>query len=227
MTTNIDHLEEDKPIYGQNYVCLSFISPEGIKNTNIRALKIRGVFDKYEDALHHAKKLQESDPLFHVFVGEVGKWLPWDPAPDDETKVKESQYREPELQDLMTRYKEQQEKVKKVEADRRRELLEKSLLEAKKKQGKKEPDNRKEALRKKVEESKMNEVGKKVKKELDKKPELTEEELKEREEKFRLEKERIDKNEAEINDSEIKLRKINENLSRMKQIHEQMLKNTN
>ena len=31
-----DFLEEDKPIQGQKYVCLSFISPENVLDDNIR-----------------------------------------------------------------------------------------------------------------------------------------------------------------------------------------------
>jgi len=30
-TKYIDHLSEDEPISRQNWVCLSFVSPEGIK----------------------------------------------------------------------------------------------------------------------------------------------------------------------------------------------------
>ena len=85
MTTKyIDYLKEDTPIAGQNFVCLSFVAPEvkKIKNCSLRGIKIRGVFNKKEDAEKHAESLRKEDPDFDIFVGEVGKWLPWDPNPE-------------------------------------------------------------------------------------------------------------------------------------------------
>jgi hypothetical protein len=121
MSNKIDYLTEDEPIKEQNYVCMSFLSPEGISNCKIRGVKIRGVFSTLEEASKQAKKLQEVDPAFHVFVGEVGKWLPWDPEPDS---VKDQIYREEELQKLMKGYLENQEKAKQVEQQRKQQMVE-------------------------------------------------------------------------------------------------------
>ena len=49
------------------------LSPEGIRNCNVRGLKIRGVYNTQEEANKRAEYLQKIDPNFHVFVGEVGK----------------------------------------------------------------------------------------------------------------------------------------------------------
>jgi hypothetical protein len=49
-TSTIDHLTEDEPIQGQLFVCLSFLSPEGIKNCSLRGVKFRGAFPTYETA---------------------------------------------------------------------------------------------------------------------------------------------------------------------------------
>jgi hypothetical protein len=39
-TKEVDYLDEDKPIRGQNYVCLSFVSPEDvIRNKEIYYLE--------------------------------------------------------------------------------------------------------------------------------------------------------------------------------------------
>ena len=46
----IDHLKEDEPIPGQKFVCLSFVSPEGIRNCSVRGVKVRGVFSTYDEA---------------------------------------------------------------------------------------------------------------------------------------------------------------------------------
>jgi hypothetical protein len=179
-----DYLDVDKPIPGQNYVCMSFVSPDNIvkqkelfiyhqfinqqcqelttkideitkessdelKNqiktkitdelssylkfnynefksslddfkykfndeldtrfnkisnnkTSIRGVKVRGVYDNYRDAENRAKVLQRKDRSFHVFVGQVGYWLPWDPVAD---KVESEEYLEEELNSLMKEYK--------------------------------------------------------------------------------------------------------------------------
>lgn len=183
--TREDFLEVDAPIAGQNYVCLSFVSPEStlknkdtfmfqkfmtqrcgelekkldeitekasdtLKNkirneirselryqmkytyeefndkfedfkykfnddltkqfdkqcnfqTNVRGVKVRGVFSTYEEAEKRAKLLQRRDRSFHVFVGSVGYWLPWDPCAD---RIENEEYLEEELNTLMKEYKE-------------------------------------------------------------------------------------------------------------------------
>jgi hypothetical protein len=74
--------------------------------TTVRGLKVRGSYSQKEEAEARAKKLQRSDPLHNIFVGEVGKWLPWDPSPND---IKEQEYAEDELNTLMKKYKENEE----------------------------------------------------------------------------------------------------------------------
>jgi hypothetical protein len=153
-----DYLEEDRPIPGQKYACLSFISPEKVlddKNsfylyhflcetnreytktydefkedfkyycedneeklqerfdekvdfqTNVRGVKVRGVYDNLKAANIRAKVLQKLDSSFHVYVGQVGFWLPWDPNPNN---VEEQEYREPELNRLVKEHAKEQTK---------------------------------------------------------------------------------------------------------------------
>jgi hypothetical protein len=179
-----DYLEVDKPVPGQNYVCLSFVSPEKtlkerelflfnkfinqrcgewelkldeivkdvsddyknkinsdikdvlraemkftleeFKNkyedfkykfnddlekaftrisgaqTSVRGVKIRGVYDSKQEAERRAKDLQVKDRSFHIFVGQVGYWLPWDPAAD---RIEDEEYLEDELNTLMKEYR--------------------------------------------------------------------------------------------------------------------------
>ena len=70
--------------------------------TNVRGVKVRGVFDTYNEAERRAKRLQAKDRSFHVFVGQMGYWLPWDPCAD---KVANEEYLEEELNTLMKEYK--------------------------------------------------------------------------------------------------------------------------
>jgi DNA repair exonuclease SbcCD ATPase subunit len=128
MSQKIDYLTEDKPLPNQKFVCLSFLSPEGISNCKIRGLKVRGVYDTYEEATERAKTLRDTDKYFHVFVGEVGKWLPWDPEPDSKN-VKDAEYAENELNTLMKSYMKNQKDAQKFEETRKSELLEKSVQE--------------------------------------------------------------------------------------------------
>ena len=180
----VDYLEVDNPIPGQNYTCISFVSPDEImkqkelflfnkymnqrcgelensvsevikkcsdelknkierdiveklrlemkytytefkskyddfkykysdeltaafekvsdKKTSIRGVKVRGCYDSYDQAERRAKDLQRTDRSFHVFVGQVGYWLPWDPNAD---QVQDEEYLEGELNTLMKEYK--------------------------------------------------------------------------------------------------------------------------
>ena len=70
--------------------------------TNIRGVKVRGVYETLKEAEIKAKSLQKSDRSFHVFIGSVGQWLPWDPCAD---RVQNEEYLESELNNLMKEYK--------------------------------------------------------------------------------------------------------------------------
>ena len=115
----IDRLEEDDPIPRQNWVCMSFVSPEGIKNTKIRCIKIRGTYATRKEADERAEYLRNIDSNFDVYVGEVGKWLPQDPDPTDKKQVKTQNYYEKEQQDLFRRREENMEKAKRMEKQRK------------------------------------------------------------------------------------------------------------
>ena len=154
-----DFLSVDNRVPGQNYCCLSFISPEKIvkqketfilheflkdiseeykisedklidkfedfkyKNeadltekftenndfcTNVRGVKVRGIYDTKKEADIRAKVLQRQDKTHSVFVGQVGYWLPWDPSLSYLDKV-EGQYLDNDLNTLMQKYNENQE----------------------------------------------------------------------------------------------------------------------
>jgi len=175
-----DYLEVDRPIPGQNYTCLSFVSPDSILmkkemfylheylkdnaekynlsqsaiieefkdwmytrkkqlnekfdrsnnfKTSVRGVKIRGTYTSLQEAQVRAKVLQKLDDSFHVFVGQVGYWLPWDPEADH---VEGQEYADEELNTLMKKYKENKlnkdihyEQMKKERQEKRmREKLE-------------------------------------------------------------------------------------------------------
>jgi hypothetical protein len=86
------------------------------------------VFSTYELACAHAKKVQTTDPYFNVFVGEAGKWLPFDPSPDSEV-VKDSEYANEQLNTMMKSYLENQEKAKIYHEQRKNEMIRKNILD--------------------------------------------------------------------------------------------------
>ena len=149
-----DYLEVDDSIPGQQYVCLSFVSPEALMKkkegfmvskflqsyckeqklkfdetyskyedfcykfsselqrdfdeqndfqTSMRGLKVRGVYNTKDEADARAKKLSTLDSSFHVFIGQVGYWLPWDPNADG---VESEVFQNSQLNDMMEKYEE-------------------------------------------------------------------------------------------------------------------------
>lgn len=158
MSKEEDFLTVDNPIPGQNFVCLSFVSPEKTlqnKNTyymhnflksklsdykeslselteeydnyiynnrdtlekdfykkndfrtTVRGLKVRGTYDTRREAEVRAKVLQRQDTSFHVFVGQVGYWLPWDPEADE---IEDQEYTENSLNKLVKKYQDNKKK---------------------------------------------------------------------------------------------------------------------
>tara|TARA_Y100000389_G_C17438276_1_gene506915 strand:+ start:846 stop:1667 length:822 start_codon:yes stop_codon:yes gene_type:complete len=66
--------------------------------TNIRGLKIRGVFETQEQAESRCKLLRDIDSHHDVYVGPVGTWIPWHP---ESYKTNRVEYMESELNGLM------------------------------------------------------------------------------------------------------------------------------
>ena len=66
--------------------------------TNVRGIKVRGVFPTQSEAELRCKMLREADPNHDVYVGPVGIWVPFHP---EAYKTGNVQYLEKELNDLM------------------------------------------------------------------------------------------------------------------------------
>lgn len=152
--SKVDYLSEDNIVpIGQNFVCISFLTdPE--KKSKMNGIKVRGVFSSQDEASEHAKKLQQIDPYFNVFVGEVGKWLPFDPEPTSEN-AGNPEYANDQLNGIMKGYIENQNKSKIFHEKRKlaqmREGIEKSIETSK--------DNVKEIQQKVLESSDNVEIG--------------------------------------------------------------------
>ena len=87
--------------------------------TTVRGLKVRGVYGNQKEAEGRAKKLQGKDKYHNILLGEVGKWLPWDPSSD---QIKEHEYAEERLNTLMKKYKENEEEKEKHFEERKQQM---------------------------------------------------------------------------------------------------------
>jgi hypothetical protein len=83
--------------------------------TSVRGLKVRGIYGNPKEAELKAKKLQNKDKYHNIFIGDVGKWLPWDPQPHE---VAEQEYSQDQLNNLMRKYKENEDNREKFFEER-------------------------------------------------------------------------------------------------------------
>ena len=192
-----DYLDEDRPIQGQKYVCLSFVSPDKLLadkkdyffynflktnhgyeksleefkeefsnysedneqklqdefdevvdfKTNVRGVKVRGVYDNIKAANIRAQVLQKLDRSFHVYVGQVGYWLPWDPNANN---IEEQEYLEKDLNRLVKEYNTNKVRKDMFYEERKQEKKKAAIEDALKK--KQENENNKEKLLEEVKE---------------------------------------------------------------------------
>jgi hypothetical protein len=122
-----DYLFEDPSVNNQKFVCISVLTPKNFKEeTKMHTMKVRGSYDSYEEAKKRADFLRNIDPNVNVYVGEVGKWLPFD---DDPENAKDHDYQNKRLNDMMKGYLENQEKAKEFHEQRKNEMIMRSLKE--------------------------------------------------------------------------------------------------
>lgn len=84
-------------------------------HTSMRGVKVRGVYGNSKEAELKAKKLQTKDKYHNIYMGEIGKWTPWDPNPND---VKDQEYNNEQLNTLMKKYKENEDSREKFFEER-------------------------------------------------------------------------------------------------------------
>jgi len=154
---NVDYLDEDPPIRGQKFVCISFLVPTRIGENGIEnipdnkkikgGIKIRGSYDTHDEAAKRAKFLQKKDRNFNVFVGEVGKWLPWNPTHEH---VENEVFAEKELNELMKNYKENIASAQDLQEERIAAEIEQSARSSGAPLPRNRPMNRKEQMKEKL-----------------------------------------------------------------------------
>jgi hypothetical protein len=147
--SKIDYLTEDNinpP--DQNFICVSFFSKNYVKQAidnnneyrseeekesystedNVFALKFRGAFSTYDEACKHAEKLRSVDEYHNVYVMENGKWCAF-MVDDNDKYVKQTEHGNEQLNDMMKKYMENQEKAKLYHEFRKNQMVKQSLEE--------------------------------------------------------------------------------------------------
>jgi hypothetical protein len=111
-----EHISQPFEKFTEDLKDFQYANEEAIENkfheennfqTTVRGIKIRGTYSTIKEAQIRAKVLQRMDPSFHIFVGQVGYWLPWDPTAD---KIENQEYLNGQLNEIIKKYKSNESK---------------------------------------------------------------------------------------------------------------------
>ena len=91
-------------------------------------IKIRGVFDDNQQGLDSAKErsieIQKKDRHFNIFMGQIGKWMPFNPPP---SMIETQEFAEKQLNDLMKSYLQEKIKADVAEKQRQQDMRDKDI----------------------------------------------------------------------------------------------------
>lgn len=130
-----DYLDEDKQfkelVRRQNFCVISMLTPNSFPESKrvqygdqkILGIKVRGVFETYEAAKARCDSLQKMDKYHNIFVGEVGKWLPFNVDIATMETEDDPVYREQALNQYMKAYKDSLKEEEVEEHERKEQTL--------------------------------------------------------------------------------------------------------
>jgi hypothetical protein len=123
------NLETDPiKVAGQNWACVSFVSPTSNQKSSAMGMKIRGCFDHREEAVEHVKRLIKLDPSFDIFICDMYNWCL---VPPDPEHIADQTYQDQTLNSIISEYKKNQIYAKEHFEERKREMMEQAADEAK------------------------------------------------------------------------------------------------
>ncbi len=118
-------LEQDyTTVPGQLFACISLVGPDCPQKNEKFGLKIRGAFNSRDEAANHAKRLQKEDATFDIYVVDMYKWLL---IPPDRDHIEDVHYNDDKLEEIMTKYRENQAQAAKMFEDRKRDMSAKPM----------------------------------------------------------------------------------------------------
>ena len=116
-------LEQDYlTVPGQLFACISFVGPDLPQKNEQLGMKIRGCFPTRDEAAQHAKRLQKDDALVDIYVVDMYKWLLIPPKRDEIDNV---HYQNEKLEEIMTKYRENQSAASAMFEKRKRDMMSK------------------------------------------------------------------------------------------------------
>jgi hypothetical protein len=118
-------LEQDfLTVPGQLFACVSFVGPDQPQKNEQLGMKIRGCFATRDEAASHAKRLQKEDALVDIYVVDMYKWLLIPPQRD---QIQDVHYQNEKLEEIMTKYRENQAAAAAMFEKRKRDMTAKPL----------------------------------------------------------------------------------------------------
>jgi chemotaxis protein histidine kinase CheA len=230
-----DYLDEDPVISNQTFVCVSIFTPNSIKTPEgevinqehkVRAFKIRGVYSSKERAEKRCEEIRKFDKYHHVFIGEVGKWLPWD---DDASNAEDAVYAEPKLNEMMKSYNESQQKAAEYNEERKMKAHADATKKKKEEQkNKNKKENNLDELKNDIIKEDVS-IMEEINREHLVKSELIEdkEKLEKLNENIILEKNELEHEKEIIQNKENTINKIDDELEKAQKLYEELMKKYN
>jgi len=128
-TDNIEANLSTDPIKvpGQNWACVSFVSPSSNQKCKAIGMKIRGCFDTRDEAIDHVKRLIKLDPDFDIFICDMYNWCL---VPPDPEMISDQNYQDQTLNTLVSEYRKNQIFAKEHFEERKREMVGQAADEA-------------------------------------------------------------------------------------------------
>ena len=114
-------LEQDYlTVPGQLFACVSFVGPDLPQKNEQFGMKIRGCFPTRDEAGNHAKRLQKDDALVDFYVVDMYKWCLIPPRRDE---IEDTHYQNAKLEEIMTKYRENQSQAAAMFEKRKRDMM--------------------------------------------------------------------------------------------------------
>jgi excinuclease UvrABC nuclease subunit len=122
------NLETDTiKVPGQNWACVSFVSPTSNQKCQSIGMKIRGCFEHRDEAVEHVKRLIRLDPTFDIFICDMYNWCL---VPPDPEMVSDQNYQDETLNGIISEYRKNQIYAKEHFEERKREMVQQAADEA-------------------------------------------------------------------------------------------------
>jgi hypothetical protein len=118
-------LEQDYlTVPGQLFACISFVGPDQPQKNEKLGMKIRGCFATRDEAASHAKRLQKEDAIVDIYVVDMYKWLL---IPPDRDQIEDVHYQNDKLEEIMSKYRENQSQAAAMFEKRKRDMTAKPI----------------------------------------------------------------------------------------------------